>query len=673
MRSSSILELAFLAALAGVSSGLGQSSADDGAETFAIATARVDVNGTTPLAPADSQVTIEAREEGSIVSALFGVAFGPEDRASIALQLSGELQKGEDERELANLHNLPGGVSATLKMSYSPANASSWARRRFAPQPLTNVCKQVNDELRARGPSLDATVIPPLQDFELKKGKDRYDAQRAAIEAFLAARERRLADLLKTQNETHHLSRLERAELEALQESEGTSVDILDEQAAVALCRNWNKGKASHLLLEEPVGTTGKFNLPQVAAPCTLATVAESRAKYAAIISCSKLPATIAAAREGLRLATSTAKAQLEAVQAASDATAEDESAARTRFTERMATARVDFERSLREAIALEDNKGELGGGELESAVSSALQECSDLLVASPMRSAVATETTPKGTAREASGNPAVREVTAPATGGRVAIDAEAKEVRATFEEAAMELAKATEGWSVATTPYITRGLGEVGNIACSPEDVLTRLPLFPKRLRNSLYRDLVAAVPSLIFWTVETSTASEDFKFLDGPLQADPESSKIKTTKESHYSYSGRAGLSLFVRGWLWTAGYSQEETWKALPSSQYCFPVGDLGGLTCASVAPKGPTKAQANTYDLQLKKNFSPSFALAAKVFYTEEDSITNPHLLLYFLPQGGKLRGGFDFSYVDGSPKPQDDGFAARLFVGLPFAL
>lgn len=671
MTTSRIVVCAVLVISTGVTSGLAQGDGSDSAERFAIATARKDVNGTTPIASSDSQVTLEARENGSILSALFGVAFGADDRASLALQLSGELQKGEEERELANLHNLPGGVSATLKLSYTPISANSWARRHFVPEPLTEVCKQVNDELRASGPSYDAAAFSPLDGLELKKGKARYDAQRAFIAGYFEAREKRLAYLSAASG----LSRHERSELAALEESQGSSVEIIEEQAAAVLCGKWNKGRVNQLLFEEPLGMSGKIKSPQAVAPCTIESVAAQRAKSAAIVSCSKLPATVEASRGSFDLAISTATAQLKAVQSAADSTVDDIAAARARFAERSALATVDLERGLRDAIALEKSQGDLAGSELEAAVTTALSECADLVSQRSGQAATATGTSDDttGTDGESIRDSPGQGPGATLSGGRVARAAADKETRATFEEAAAELAKATEGWSVATTPYIFRGPGEVGSLACSPEDVLARLTLFPKRLRNSLYNDLVAAVPSLVFWTVEASTASQDFKFLDEPLQLNPDSQQVKTKKESHYSYGGRAGLSLFVRGWLWTAGYTLEEAWKASPTSQYCFPIGDMGGLTCASVAPKGPSEAQTDTYDLQVKRNFSPSFALAAKLFYMEQDSITNPHVLLYFLPQGGKLRGGFDFSYVEGSPKPEDDGFAARLFVGLPFSL
>ena len=671
MTTSRTFVIAVLVVFTGVPSSLAQGNGSDSAERFAIATARKDVNGTTPIASSDSQVTLEAREDGSILSALFGVAFGADDRASLALQLSGELQKGEEERELANLHNLPGGVSATLKLSYAPANASRWARRHLVPRPLIEVCKQVNDELRARGPSYDAAVFSPLDGLELKKGKARYDAQRAFVANYFEAREKRVAHL----SAASELSRLERAELEALEESQGNSVDILEEQTAAVLCNKWNKGRVNQLLFEEPLGISGKIESPQAAAPCTLAAVAAQRAKSAAIVSCSKLPATVEAPKDSFNSAVSTATAQFKAVQSAADSTADDVSAARARFAERIALATVDLEKGLRDAISLEENQGDLTGSALEAAVTTALKECSDLVSAPSGKAATVTEASndTTGADGEAIGDSPTHGPGAPLTGGRVASVAEAKETRAAFEEAAAELAKATEGWSVATTPYIFRGPSEVGSLACSPEDVLARLTLFQKRLQNSLYRDLVAAVPSMVFWTVEASTSSQDFKFLDVPLQLNPDSQQIKTTKESHYSYGGRASLSLFVRGWLWTAGYTLEEIWKASPTSQYCFPIGDMGGLTCASVAPKGPSEAQADTYDLQLKRNFSPSFALAAKLFYKEQNSVTNPHVLLYFLPQGGRLRGGFDFSYVEGSATPEGDGFAARLFVGLPFSL
>ena len=47
--------------------------------------------------------------------------------------------------------------------------------------------------------------------------------------------------------------------------------------------------------------------------------------------------------------------------------------------------------------------------------------------------------------------------------------------------------------------------------------------------------------------------------------------------------------------------------------------------------------------------------------------------NPHAILYFLPQNKKLRGGVDFSYVDNSPRSEENGFTARLFVGTAFSL
>jgi hypothetical protein len=90
------------------------------------------------------------------------------------------------------------------------------------------------------------------------------------------------------------------------------------------------------------------------------------------------------------------------------------------------------------------------------------------------------------------------------------------------------------------------------------------------------------------------------------------------------------------------------------------------------CATTAAGPPERDGKRVFDLQWKRSIVPSFALQGQVFYASEKDTLNPHLIAYFLPQNGRLRGGLDFSYLNNDPD-HNDGFKLRLFIGVPFSL
>jgi len=188
---------------------------------------------------------------------------------------------------------------------------------------------------------------------------------------------------------------------------------------------------------------------------------------------------------------------------------------------------------------------------------------------------------------------------------------------------------------------------------------------------RGAVFRELRAAAPSQLFFTGEAKVSSQDFKHIADPLALNPNTQLVATKTDREYSHAGHLGASLLWRGALTSLGYTRNGEWSAKPSAQFCFPRGAGGGLVCTSTASGPPAKESKSVYDLQLKYAWSQAFAFQGQLFYADKTDTLNPHLLVYFLPQAGRLRGGLDFSYLSNDPGG-NDGVNLRLFVGAPFS-
>lgn len=601
-------------------------SSAQGLQPAALAIARTDVNGTNSLASTQPQVSLEAREEGGSVSALLGLAFGADHRGSLALKLTGALDKDAQERDLANRSDLPGGVQGTLSFSYALPLESEGSS-----DDLTPLCRHINDLLSVGIPRLDDAVLEHLRKAQKAEGKERYEHYTRFWGAFLEARlerDRYLAPRVEAGTATAQ----EKLELDALSARKPPTLKELEAAAVAPLCMEWNKGRMEKLLVSPFHGQAGEVSLRGSQGSCDLSTLVQARAQEVVL------------------------KAETEAKQA------QDKAERVALNAEALAVREADS--VLETAKAAVEAEIAAAAADGPAAEAAARRNAETALFQARIRHAELLERARRERARSI----ALADEAAVAA----VQTAKSKELKTIYETATKTFVDAINAWNGADIPFLRTPPDEVADITCDDQQVLALLGRLEGPDRRAVYRGLLRALPSLGFITVDYKNASQDFKFVKSPIDVDPDSASIRSESTNEHNQAGRVGFSLFRRGLLWTAGIGEKRQWKSSATAQFCAPLDENGNQTCSTLASGRPTRKETRIYDVQVKSQFSPSFAALAQVFYEDEENILNPHVVLYFLPEKEKLRGGIDLAYVSNSPRDSENGFKARLFVGVPFS-
>lgn len=209
-------------------------------------------------------------------------------------------------------------------------------------------------------------------------------------------------------------------------------------------------------------------------------------------------------------------------------------------------------------------------------------------------------------------------------------------------------------------------------NVSCSTAEVDAILTGLGREDRWAFQKRLIETAPRQYFLTFNGSGSSQDFKYFPLPPTINSETILVQTKKDREYHRSYRAGFSILQSGTLWTVGYSFKTIWKPGPQAEFCSPAGSEGVVRCSAGAAGAPKSSEIEIADLQWKRQVTDKVALQAQAFYGSRDRMLDAHLMVFFLPQENLLRGGVDFSYIDHNPAG-DDGFNARLFIGVPFSL
>jgi hypothetical protein len=257
---------------------------------LALKVARSDVNGTNPLAAPGPQVSLEAREDGGIVAAQFGLVFGTTEQGSLALRVSGPIEKGSETRHLASLLDIPGGVKAEMKLSYD------WAKEDWFPsKPLAPICREVNalilgSVLRTNQKrEVDAWIrlanAPPDDPLA------QYEVLRKEVNEIQAARADEEGRLLKKED---GLTPTEEAWLRSYKNRSLTTFEDMVADVVQHLCEDHNAAHPDALLAAEvnvpaclDPGRCSRDEGRMVrqtgwAGPCTLEGLVQSRANSAA-------------------------------------------------------------------------------------------------------------------------------------------------------------------------------------------------------------------------------------------------------------------------------------------------------------------------------------------------------------------------------------------------------
>lgn len=575
---------------------------------FARDLARRDANAEGALASGQPEVSMEATEEGGIVAAILGFKFN-NDLSSITLRVAGPLDKETGETELVNLSDLPGETEAKLRFSHAK-DIEEW----LPSANLTTTCLNINRLLATQSPSPPEEVTDLLDGADTKTGKARFEAYRDFWNAF------RL-HVVNTQSD--------RIPPPQWLEVQG--------RAVAKLCAEWNSGRVEDLLLDKVMQSKDEMmqnqdqeqgqddekavenpDLARRSEPCTLENLLDRHQKKA---------------------------------QAAADLPDLDkvkETAGETK-KQKEAIAQADFEAATQEAKALSSPDA------VEVLLASARLE-RDRALREIQRAF--DDTVSQAEATIANG----------------ACEAAEKEEKAVYDALTALVVKEIDGRMGLDIPFIRKPPQTTGNVQIQCTDIEAEKLLASLRPedRSTVFRELRAAAPSQLFFTGEAKVSSQDFKYIADPLALNPDNQLVATKTDREYNHAGRLGASLLWRGALTSLGYTRNGEWSAKPSAQFCFPRGDGGGLVCTSTASGPPTKESKSVYDLQFKYAWSQAFAFQGQVFYADKTDVLNPHLIAYFLPQAGRLRGGLDFSYLSNDPDG-NDGFNLRLFVGVPFSL
>ena len=232
---------------------LGPASAQDPLE-WVRSKARAIPSGEGSLAMGDPEIALEVTEEGSVLSAILGYDFGEGLANSIELRLSGKLNDGQQELELANRNDLPGGIEASLKFSRALSKTST--------KDADKRCKKVNDFFATQIPAglQDAwtaleTELASIDEGNVAPDSGDDDSPTPGELRFVAYQEL-WSDFFGLWTERHATleTKSDRTATEDFELASMVSIDIpfLDElldNAVRYLCGKWNEGRIVDLLL----------------------------------------------------------------------------------------------------------------------------------------------------------------------------------------------------------------------------------------------------------------------------------------------------------------------------------------------------------------------------------------------------------------------------------------
>lgn len=207
----------------------------------------------------------------------------------------------------------------------------------------------------------------------------------------------------------------------------------------------------------------------------------------------------------------------------------------------------------------------------------------------------------------------------------------------------------------------------------CSAKLVEARLAALPRsRERNLLFKTYAAALPPLMYFTLQGETGAKDFSWLAALPPTLNEENQIPTEKDTKYNSALSAGFTLFHRNRYWSLSYSFfRHEFTGQGAINVCATFQGSDSTLCRQGAPGPPEEKEPKVIEASVKHFLSPEFATHLQALYDRDTDTFNPHIFIYFFPQKDKgLRGGLDLSYLNHHPT-QKDGFRARLFFGMPF--
>jgi hypothetical protein len=187
-------------------------------------------------------------------------------------------------------------------------------------------------------------------------------------------------------------------------------------------------------------------------------------------------------------------------------------------------------------------------------------------------------------------------------------------------------------------------------------------------------YRRTLRSLPlRLWYWTIEGTRTDQTFKFFDPAANFAAKSSGSDSTR-----FEG--SLSLFYRGWFYSAGVGQQKQFSASASEEVCFPrENSPGALNCIKGALAGPTEKNLTFARGEIRTFLRPNVGATLRCIYDTDAAEWEIHTIFHFLrsPQAG-LNGGIDLQYNTAAinkttANPKGDHFTALLFVGSKFEL
>ncbi len=166
-------------------------------------------------------------------------------------------------------------------------------------------------------------------------------------------------------------------------------------------------------------------------------------------------------------------------------------------------------------------------------------------------------------------------------------------------------------------------------------------------------------------FLSLKVSASNKVFKVAkEETIDNTPTLTEDKISKEN---YSGTASFGVLYRGFYYGANAIFERLYKGSPVTQICRPIPGKPGEACSNLALQGPTPANQDLFQAELRKFFSPHLGINLKASYERREAIKGYQFLLYFLrnedKEKGGLNGGLDFGY-----RSDTNDFTIRAFIG-----